>query len=123
MYIQTFNTAEETNEFMKTLVNSDRNNIHYADGQFVVFYEHTKDGYEEHFVDNMLSGLTSNLFHETIRLAAVEAEIKKMQESSVASEKFDDAMKRKKEAQDNIKLFEAKIEAMNAWKQSNTSSE
>ena len=123
MYVQTFKTPEEVNAFMETLVNSEKNNIHFADGQFIVFYEHTKDGYEQHFVDQMINGLTSNLFHEKVRLAAANAEIKKMQESAVNGDKLSKAMERQKDARDNIKLFEAKLEAMHSWTPENTSSE
>ena len=123
MYVKTFKTTEEVNEFMDTLVNSEKNNIHYADGEYVVFYEHQKEGYEQHFVNQMISGLSTNLFHEKIRLASIDAEIKKMQESAVKSDKFDDAMKRQKDARDNVKIFEAKLEAMKSWTPETTSNE
>lgn len=81
----------------------------------VIFYEETKDKYEKYFVDNMLSSLKKNLFHEQVRQASAQAEVDYYKANGGKSNNFDKAIKNVKESTDNIEVFEAKITALESW--------
>lgn len=120
MYVKTFTDEKEVNKFMDSLAPSDQNNIHYAEDRFIVFYESTNKDYQKHFLNQMLTGLNNNLFHERVRKASADAEVEKMKELGTNLEGFDEAKNRQKEADRNIQLFEAKIAALQVWDLENT---
>ena len=119
MHVAQFKTADEVNEFTKTVVLHEQNPIQHNGEDFIVFYEAKKDDYENYFLNRMIEGLTRNLFHEEVRHASLEAEVKEFTDNGGKSDAFDDVMKREKEARQNIKLFKAKIASLEAWTNKN----
>lgn len=114
MFVAQFKTAEETNDFIKTVVLSDSNPVQNNGEDFIVFYEATKETYEEVFYNRMIEGLTRNLFHEELRLASIQAEVDAL-ESGKDGEKLVESKKRLDEAKSNINIFETKISGLQAW--------
>ena len=115
MLVAEFKTADEVNSFTKDVVLSSDNSIQHNGENFIIFYEATKDKYEEVFINKMLDGLNRNLFHERVRLASLDAEVNEFKDKGGKSQVFDDVLKRQKEAKDNIRLFEAKIAGLQEW--------
>lgn len=122
MYIKTFNNEADTNAFIDTVVLAQEHPIQFTGDHFVVFYEATKDNYQDTFIDRMLSGLKNNLFHEQVRKASVDAEVEVFKDKGGKSDDFDEALKRQREAEKNIQLFESKIAALEQWKANSSSS-
>lgn len=114
MFVAQFKTAEEVNEFVTTVVLSESNPVQNNGEDFIVFYEATKKDYKEVFYNKMIEGLTRNLFHEEIRLAALDAEVLSL-ESGKDGDKLVESKKRQKEAKDNIEIFKTKISGLQAW--------
>ena len=124
MKVKTFSLSkeQEANEFIDSVVLVEEGAVQVtSDDTIVIFYKETKENYQKHFVDEMLDSLRRNLFHEQIRKHALDAEVKQYTDNGGKSESFDDAMKRQKEASDNIHMFESKIAALESWTANNIS--
>jgi len=120
MFIAIFKTEAEANAFIPTVELVEQGAVQVAaDGSVVVFYNGTKDSYRERFINRMIEGVTNNLFHEEIRLAAATAEVDARKEHGTNLEVFNQALDRQKEAEKNIDVFKAKIAALEKWKASN----
>ena len=115
MYVAEFKTADEVNKFVETVVLSDQSPVQHNGENFIVFYEAKKDGYQDHFIARMKEGLARNLFHEEVRKVALDAEVDEYKEIGTNNNSFDDVKKRQKEADENIKIFKAKIKGLDAW--------
>lgn len=121
MKVKTFPLSQEqkANEFIDSVVLVEEGAVQVtSDNTIVVFYKAPKETYQEHFVNEMLESLHRNLFHEQIRKYAVDAELQEYKDKGGKTEGFDDVIKRQKEANDNIRMFEAKIAALESWKSS-----
>lgn len=114
--IKTFALTEdkEVNAFLETVTEP---NITVTDNAIVVNYQTTKDNYEAYFVGFMVDSLKRNTFNEMIRKLALDAEIEEMKDRTNYPE-YDELVKKQKEADQNIKRFDAKIAALEAWQTS-----
>lgn len=124
MKLKTFPLSKEAeaNDFIQSVVLMQEGSIQVtSNNEIVIFYQETKEDYQTHFVDNMIESLKRNLFHEQVRKASLDLEVEIYKEKGGKSDDFDSAIKRQKEARDNINLFEAKIKGLESWTKSNTS--
>lgn len=120
MQIAIFSTQEEANTFIPTVELTEQGAVQIMpDGKIAVFYNGTKETYQARFIERMLEGLKNNLFHEEVRLAAATAEVESRKEKGTNLKNFDGALEKQKEAQANIDIFKAKIDALEAWKAKN----
>lgn len=120
MQIKTFNNEEEANHFFKTLAPSETNSLQYHGGTYVIFYDAVAENYEDFFIDRMIHSLTTNIFHENIRKATIDAEVATRKKQGTNKSDYDDAVKRQKEAENTIEVMEAKLNAIRAWKAAST---
>lgn len=116
MKIKAFPIAsyDEATEFINTVVLTD-NGVQFSDSNIMVTYYDTKENYEATFVDQMREGLKRNLFHEKVRQAVNDAEYNYRKEKGTNQKGFDEAQDKQREVETNIKLFEAKIKALDEW--------
>lgn len=121
MKLKTFTDADKANDFIQSVVLLDDGSVQVLpEGTIVVFYKETKENYKASFVEQMLESLERNKFHEEVRKAALDLEVAEYKQSGGKSDAFSDAIKRQKEANGNIQMFEAKIKGLKEWKASNT---
>jgi acylphosphatase len=121
MNIQIFKTTEEANAFIPTIELAEQGGVQVLpDGEIAVFFNGTKETYKERFLTRMIEGLENNLFHEEIRLASATAEVETRKDKGTNLKGFDASLEKQKEAQLNIDIFKAKIQALQAWKESNS---
>lgn len=115
--IKTFKLEDYTgaNEFIATVTEPQ---VTITDNTIAVTYQATKEGYEEFFRTMLIEGLKRNLFNEKIRKVALDAEIEEGKEHGTNFKDFDELLTKQKEASQNIKRFEAKIKALEAWQTS-----
>ena len=114
--IKTFQLTQdaEVNAFLETVIEPQ---ITITDNAIVVNYQTTKADYKKYFVNFLIDSTTRNKFNEIIRKVALDAEIEEMKERTNYPE-YDELVKKQKEADLNIKRFEAKIKALEAWQTS-----
>lgn len=118
MKIKTFGVGEEDkiNSFIDSVVLVDDGAVQVTSADMVVvFYKDTKDKYEQTFVTEMLEALKRNRMHESVLKATIDAQIKVFTNTGGKSKDFDDLLTRQKDADKNIKLFDAKIAALETW--------
>ena len=121
MYVKTLKTDKEANAFIDTVVMGDTGQIQVnAEGNFVVFYDIEKTGYETKFLDEMIERLGRNLFNEKVLLVSREQDHATAQEKGTSYPEFDESLKKLTETQENIKTFEAKVAGLTEWKAKNT---
>ena len=115
--IKTFslNEHEVVNAFIDTVVEPQ---ITITDNVIAVTYQSTKEGYQEYFTTFMIESLKRNVFNETVRKVALDAEVEEMKELGANLPDFDELKKKQKDASHNIKRFEAKIKALEEWQTS-----
>lgn len=121
MKVKTFNLSqeEEANEFINSVVLTE-GGLQVVDNTIVVFYADDKESYEANFVDTMIENLERNLFHEQVRQVASEAEYEYRKEKGTNIKGFDESQDKQREIEDNIAMFETKLKALQAWKESNS---
>lgn len=117
MNIQIFKNVSEANKFINTVELAEQGGVQVtADGSVAVFYLGDKETYNDRFLTRMIEGLKQNMFHEEIRLASATAEVETRKDKGTNLKGFDSALEKQKEAQLNIDIFKAKIDALEAWK-------
>lgn len=131
MKIKTFSIREEAeaNEFINSVVVLQESGVQVtSEGRIVVFYEETKDAYNEYFVRTVIDNLKRNLFHEQIAQKSAKAEYDfALSKAGTKSDKSPEARTaREKERNlvtksENIELIESKIATYEAWITENTS--
>ena len=122
MQIKSFTDESEANNFARNVLDDNGNRagvqIQYTDDRYFVFYEATDEEYQDRFIDKMIIGLTNNLFHESVRKSAIDAELSCIDTNH---KDFDEIKDRQKNSAKTIAQMEAKIKAMEAWKAVNYS--
>lgn len=115
--IKTFTLQQdaEANAFIETVTEPQ---VTITDNTIAVTYQATKEGYEEYFVTMMIEALKRNLFNETVRKVALDAEMEESKNHGTSFPDFDELLKKQKEADQNIKRFTTKIAALEAWQTS-----
>lgn len=115
--IKTFTLTQdqEANDFMDTVVEPQ---LTITDNAIAVTYQSTKEGYQTYFVGFLIESTKRNLFNEQIRKVALDAEFELMKELGTNLPAFDEIKNKQKEAEQNIKRFEAKLTALEAWQTS-----
>ena len=115
--IKTFKLEDytEANEFMETVVEPQ---VTITDNVIAITYNSTKANYEEYFTAFMLDGLNRNLFNERIRKVALDAEFAEAKDAGTSLPLYDELNGKQKDADMNIRRFEAKIAALEAWQTS-----
>jgi len=103
------------NDFIATVVEPQ---VTITDNVIAVTYQTTKDEYETFFTAFMLEGLKRNLFNERIRKVALDAEFAEAKDAGTNMPLYDELNAKQKEADMNIRRFEAKIAALEAWQTS-----
>lgn len=114
---------EQANDFIQSAVLLEEGSVQVtSDGNIIIFYRALKEDYENAFVQEMISNLKRNLFHERVRQASNDAEFSSLKEAGRSTyPEFDEAGKKQKEITQNIANFEAKIAALESWTANNTS--
>lgn len=121
MKIQTFDTTEEANKFIDTVVMEEGGQIQYThDGKVAVFYDCTKDEYEQHVIDRTIEKVKQSLFNNQTSQVAADAEVETFKNEGGKSEDFDDAIKKQSAGRQGIKVLENKLKALEEWKVSNS---
>lgn len=118
MQVKTFSLRDEAeaNKFINDHVLLEEGSVQVtSDNTIVIFYKAHKDEYQDVFVSEMLQGLKRNKFHEEVRLAAMEAEVSVYKDKGGKSGDFDKVLEKQKDAQQHIRLFEAKIKTLEEW--------
>ena len=121
MKIKTFpvDNYDEATKFIESVVLQD-SGVQITDSHIVVSYYETKENYANAFVEQMREGLKKNLFHENIRKLVNDADYEYRKEKGTNQKGFDEAQNRQKETEENIKLFEVKLKALEGWKANNS---
>ena len=122
MQIKSYTDEAEANVFARNVLDDNGSRqgvqIQHMDGKYFVFYEATDEEYQDRFIDKMITGLTNNLFHESVRKSAIDAELSCLDSNH---KDFDETKERQKNASKTIEQMEAKIKAMEAWKAASSS--
>lgn len=111
----TLKQDQEANAFIETVVEPQ---ITITDNVIAVTYQSTKEGYGEYFRNFLIEATKRNLFNERVRLVALNAEIEEGKEHGTNFKDFDELLVKQKEANQNIRRFEAKVKALEAWQTS-----
>ena len=116
MKIKTFQITEyaEATKFIEEVVLTD-SGVQFSESMIAITYYDTKENYEETYIEQLKDGLKRNLFHEAIRKTTIEAEYEYRKEKGTNQKGFDDVQDKVKETTENIAMFEAKLEALEAW--------
>lgn len=114
MYIKTFTSAEEANTFIDSVVVED-NGVQYTnDGQIIVFYKYTKDGYQDAYKAEVLEKLRRELFHAELAWEAAKVEKAEYQDSAM-QEELQAAAEKEKGAKKSYDIYKAKITVLEGW--------
>lgn len=115
--IKTFKLEDYTgaNEFIASVVEPA---VTITDNTIAVTYQTTKEDYNEFFINMLIDGTKRNLFNERIRKVALDAEVELMKELGTNLPEYEEIKSKQKDADKNIKRFEAKITALEAWQTS-----
>lgn len=115
--VKTFTLTQdaEANAFIETVVEPQ---LTITDNVIAVTYQTTKEAYEPYFVAFMIDSLKRNVFNETVRKVALDAEVELMKELGTNLPEYGEIKDKQKDADKNIKRFEAKITALEAWQTS-----
>lgn len=112
--IKTFKLEDYTgaNEFINTVVEPQ---VTITDNAIAVTYQTLKSEYEDYFVTFMIESLKRNLFNENVRKVSLDAELEEAKTAGTNLPLYDELKGKQKDAEMNIKRFEAKITALKAW--------
>lgn len=112
--IKTFALTQdaEANAFIETVVEPQ---VTITDNSIAVTYQCEKEHYKEYFLNFLVDSTKRNLFNEKIRKVALDAEVELLKELGTNLPEFDEVKNKQKDAEKNIKRFEAKITALEAW--------
>lgn len=115
--IKTFKLEDytEANEFMDTVVEPQ---VTITDKVIAITYKSTKENYEEYFLTFLVDSTKRNLFNERILKVALDAEFAEAKDAGSNLPLYDELNSKQKDADMNIRRFEAKIAALEAWQTS-----
>lgn len=124
MKIKIFDTSEEANAFIDTVVMDDYGQIQYtADGKIAVFYDVEKSNYKDYLVDRTIERVERSLFNQQTNQVAATAEVETFRDEGGKSKDFDEAMEKRKGIDQGVKVLQRKLAALEAWKTKHSSNE
>jgi hypothetical protein len=122
MYTKTFkkywlhDNTVVANRFIDTVELGDKGGVQYDKGKIIIFYSHFKKDNRSLAISQMIEGLEDTIFNTNIRKLSLETDLSIHKETESTPEKIKEIEDLIKETDKNLKLYEARIEALTKHK-------